>query len=94
MTEQIKIHLDRIPDEKLDGVAMPMILAGVREKLIGRTIREVTYVEICDEAYPAVILDNGVVILASCDDEGNGPGVIGVECRNEGWCLCQTTINQ
>lgn len=60
-----------------------MWTARAQKLLNGRTIRTVTYLtsdEVSDMGWYgrslAIELDNGVVLFASQDDEGNGPGAL------------------
>ena len=84
-----------IPESKLQGAAMPRLLAEFRAHVVGQLVTQVGYVEISGEPYPALLLQNGMGLVVQQDDECNGPGTI------TGWkadgsddvCLCHTSIN-
>lgn len=59
---------------QLSGSAMPRILTDMRAALIGRTITDVGYLVDQGDVWPCLVLDDGTQIVASRDDEGNGPG--------------------
>lgn len=67
--------------DHLVGEAMPKILKRFRAQVIGRKIVNAGYVIHPEtpwggrEAIPVLVLDNGELIEAMRDDEGNGPGV-------------------
>jgi hypothetical protein len=78
-----------IPDDQLQGVAMPRILSAMRAALVGRRIVAIGYSRFDDEEIaPTLVLDDGTKVIAMRDDEGNGPGVL--EHENAG-LLCQTS---
>jgi hypothetical protein len=65
----------------LNGSAMPRILARFQKAVVGHIIKRAGYVVVDNDfdglrVYPALELDNGTFILASQDDEMNGPGVL------------------
>jgi hypothetical protein len=80
------------PDEAkrfLSGEAMPDILHRFAKLAVGQKIKAVGYVVIEKTPWPALQLDNGEIIMAQRDDEGNGPGVFVV--GDEG--LCETHLS-
>jgi hypothetical protein len=79
---------DKTAAGKLYGKAMPRIIAGFSALVKGRRIVEVGYMADGGEAIPVLVLDNGNVISAMSDDEGNSVGVL--TCGNE--ILCQTSL--
>jgi hypothetical protein len=58
-----------------------------RAAVIGARIVDAGYLD-DNGAVPCLILDNGQIITASRDDEGNGPGVL---VANEEM-LCETSV--
>ncbi len=73
---------------------MPGILAKAQSLLLGAKIVSVGYTHLDDEddtIWPAILLDNGTMLIASCDDEGNHPGSVFIEPEDgEGTTLCRT----
>ena len=65
-----------IPESKLQGAAMPRLLAEFRANVVGQLVTQVGYVEISGEPYPALLLQNGMELVVQQDDECNGPGTI------------------
>ena len=65
-----------IPESKLQGAAMPRLLAEFRAHVVGQLVTQVGYVEISGEPYPALLLQNGMELVVQKDDECNGPGTI------------------
>ena len=65
---------------------MPRLIADFARECEGRIIQQVGYVIRDGEAWPVLLLDNGAIISARRDDEGNGPGVF----TAGGAILCQT----
>jgi len=73
--------------EKLEGLAMPNHLERFRKAVTGKRIVGAGYSIEYGEAWPVIMLEDGGVITASMDDEGNGPGVLhGPDAS----VLCQT----
>lgn len=90
-----------IPESKLQGAAMPRLLAEFRANVVGQLVTQVGYVEISGEPYPALLLQNGMELVVQQDDECNGPGTItgcgGNQRRPDGSnevCLCHTSIRR
>lgn len=65
-----------IPEPKLNGSAIPSLLAQFRANVVGQLVTQVGYVEIGGEPYPALLLQNGMELVVQQDDECNGPGTI------------------
>ncbi len=63
-----------IPNERLD--CHPSIIRDAQSALLGKTVANVGYVYVGGEAYPCIKFTDGTSIVANCDDEGNGPGVL------------------
>ena len=90
-----------IPESKLQGAAMPRLLAEFRANVVGQLVTQVGYVEISGEPYPALLLQNGMGLVVQQDDECNGPGtitgwkadVVLLDGSNE-VCLCHTSIRR
>ena len=82
-----------IPEYKLQGAAMPRLLAEFRANVVGQLVTQVGYAEIDGEPYPALLLQNGMELVVQQDDGCNGPGTI------TGWkggtevALPRTSIN-
>lgn len=72
------------------------IMAKFRSRIVGRTVVDVGYVISPEDdgeeptAYPALVMDDGHLLTAWIDDEGNGPGVILFKDAR----LCQTHIEK
>ena len=80
---------------KLHGSAMPRILANAQDLLVGRTIKAVGYTAGEEgRPWPCIVLDNGITLTVSQDDEGNGPGSLFTyhEREDTGEILCATSI--
>lgn len=78
--------------QHLDGEAMPGIIERFAKLCEGKMIIQAGYVIEKDvlngkQAVPVLLLDNGRVIYAMADDEGNGPGCLVAEDA----MLCETT---
>jgi hypothetical protein len=46
--------------------------------LVGRTIREVWFLDCGGDPLPVLVLDNDQQVSVLCDPEGNGPGFLGI----------------
>lgn len=80
-----------IPPAKLDG--RPEIVPNARRALVGKAIKEVGYAYLGGEAFPAIILTDGTSIIAQCDDEMNGPGVLNIATpHGKETLLCEIQI--
>jgi len=92
----MNLSTDFITDgNKLNGSAMPRILANAQDLLVGRTIKAVGYAPGADDRpWPCIVLDNGTTLTVSKDDEGNGPGSLFIyhAAEETGEILCATSI--
>jgi len=81
-----------IPDNLLDGEAMPRLISEARTALIGKTIKHVGYVYMDGQAWPCLIMEDGTSVLAQCDDEMNGPGVLNIAAETTETLLCEVGL--
>jgi len=80
-----------IPPARLNG--RPEIVPTARRALEGKVIKEVGYTYLGGEAFPAIILTDGTSIIAQCDDEMNGPGVLNIATPDDKeTLLCEIRI--
>jgi hypothetical protein len=80
-----------LKSNEVRGSAMPAILADMEKRLKGRVIVDIGYLSDDESTYPCLLLDDGTHIIASRDDEDNGPGVIVHNGMDGSNALCHTS---
>jgi len=75
----------------LNGSAMPGIVTEFTKAVVGKRVKHVGYVLMDRQCWPCLVFEDGTNIIAQCDDEANGPGVLSYSDKGQPvQLLCET----